>query len=174
LAGDTLADHLTFALRHEDLDLLVLKRIFEAAPVAEIAAFTRAAPTGIPARRAWYLYETLTDRTLPLDDAPRVQAILLLDPKAYFTGKPLLSRRHRVRDNLLGTGRFCPIIRRTRRLTEFLGADLAARAPEIVSRTGPISWLAPPASCCSPTAGPVSRSRVNARHATGSSAGAAP
>ena len=134
--GDTLADHLTFALRHEDLDLLVLKRIFEAAPVAEIAAFIRAAPTGIPARRAWYLYETLTGRTLPLDDAPRVQAILLLDPKAYFTGKPLLSRRHRVRDNLLGTGRFCPIIRRTRRLTEFLGADLAARAREIVGRTG--------------------------------------
>src|SRR6516162_5326384 len=47
--GDTLADHLTFALRHEYLDLVVLKRLFEAAPGAEIAAFVQAAPTGIPA-----------------------------------------------------------------------------------------------------------------------------
>jgi Fic/DOC family len=134
--GDSFADHLTFALRHEDLDLLILKRIFEAAPPGEIEAFVRAAPTGIPARRAWYLYETLTDRTLLIDDAPRAQAIDLLDPKAYFTGKPRLSRRHRVRDNLLGNSHFCPIIRRTKALSGFLDQDLAAKARETVGRTG--------------------------------------
>jgi Fic/DOC family protein len=133
--GDTFADHLTFALRHEDLDLLILKRIFEAVPQGEIEAFVRATPTGIPARRAWYLYETLTGRTLPLGDAPQAQAVDLLDPKAYFTGKPRLSRRHRVRDNLLGNSRFCPIIRRTE-LTAFLDQDLAAKARETVGRTG--------------------------------------
>ena len=95
------ADHLTFALRHEDIDLLILKRVFEAVPQAEVEAIVRAAPTGIPARRAWYLYETLTGRTLDVEDAPRAAAIDLLDPKAYFTGKPRLSKRHRVRDNLL-------------------------------------------------------------------------
>ena len=88
--GDTFADHLTFALRHEDIDLLILKRVFEAVPQAEIEALVRAAPTGIPARRAWYLYEILTGRTLDVDDAPRAAAIDLLDPKAYFTGKPRL------------------------------------------------------------------------------------
>jgi hypothetical protein len=134
--GDTLADHLTFALRHGNLDLLILKRVFEAVPRAEIEALVRAAPTGIPARRAWYLYETLTGRTLPLDDAPQARAIDLLDPKAYFTGKPRLSRRHRVRDNLLGPGRFCPIIRRTSALTKFLEKDLAARAQDTVGGTG--------------------------------------
>ena len=60
----------------------------------------------------------------------------LLDPKRYFTGKPRLSKRHRVRDNLLGTGKFCPIIRRTRVLTELLELDLAAKARETVGRTG--------------------------------------
>jgi hypothetical protein len=134
--GDSFADHLTFALRHEELDLLILKRVFEAVSQAEIEAFVRAAPTGIPARRAWYLYETLTGRTLPLGDAPQAQAIDLLDPKAYFTGKPRLSRRHRVRDNLLGNGRFCPIIRCTKALTGFLEQDLAATARETVGRTG--------------------------------------
>jgi len=49
---DTFADHLTFALRHEDIDLPILKRVFEAVPQAEIEAMVWAAPRGIPARRA--------------------------------------------------------------------------------------------------------------------------
>ncbi|MGA2144953.1 MAG: Fic family protein [Bryobacteraceae bacterium] len=134
--GDTLADHLGFALRHENLDLLILKRVFKAVPRSRIEAMVRTAPAGIPARRAWYLYEILTGRTLDVDDAPTAAAIDLLDPEAYFVGKPRLSKRHRVRDNLLGTGRFCPIIRRTEVLTGFLGLDLAAKARETVGRTG--------------------------------------
>ena len=134
--GDTFAHHLTFALRHEDIDLLILKRVFEAAPQAEVEAIVRAAPTGIPARRAWYLYEILTGRTLDVDDAPNSAAIDLLDSEAHFTGRPRLSKRHRVRDNLLGTGRFSPVIRRTKPLTEFLALDLAAKARETVGLTG--------------------------------------
>jgi hypothetical protein len=134
--GDTFADHITFALRHEDIDLLVLKRAFEAVPEAEIETMVHATPTGIPARRAWYFYEILTGRTLDVGDAPTVAAVDLLDPEAYFTGKPRLSKRHRVRDNLLGTGRFCPVIRRTKTLTEFLALDVSAKARETVGRTG--------------------------------------
>ena len=134
--GENFADHLIFALRHEDLDLLILKRIFEAVPQGEVEALVRAAPTGIPARQAWYLYEHLTGRPLGVDDAPRAEAIELLDPKAYFTGKPRLSRRHRVRDNLLGNPAFCPIIRRTRTLSDFLEQDLASAARETIGRTG--------------------------------------
>jgi hypothetical protein len=134
--GDSFADHLTFALRHEDIDLLILKRVFEAVPQAEIEELVRAVPTGVPVRRAWYLFEALTGRTLDVDDAPRAAAVDLLDPEAYFTGKPRLSRRHRVRDNLLGTGGFCPVIRRTKALTRFVALDLAARARETVGHTG--------------------------------------
>ncbi len=134
--GVDFADHLAFILKHEDADFLVLKRILEAAPQAEIEALVRAAPTALHVRRAWYLYEALTGRTLDVEDAPRVAAIDLLDPKAYFTGKPRISRRHRVRDNLLGTGRFTPVIRRTEALEQTLVLDLATRARDIVGRTG--------------------------------------
>lgn len=133
--GETFADHLTFALRHEGIDLLVLKRAFETAPKEEVETMVRAAPTGIPSRRAWYLYEILTGRTLDIEDAPSAGAVDLVDPEAYFTSKPRLSKRHRVRDNLLGTGRFCPVIRRTKALTEFIGLDLSAKARETVGRT---------------------------------------
>jgi Fic/DOC family len=134
--GDAFADHVLFALRHEDIDLLILKRVCEAAPPAEIEALVQAAPTGIPARRAWYFYEILMGRTLDIEDAPSAAAIDLLDPKAYFTGKPRLSKRHRVRENLLGSGRFCPVIRRTKTLTDLMALDLSARARETVGRTG--------------------------------------
>jgi hypothetical protein len=100
-----------------------------------VEAFVRAAPTGVPARRAWFLYETLTGQMVDVEDAPRTAAVDLLDEKAYFTGKPRLSKRHRVRDNLLGTGRFCPIIRRTQTLTEFVDLDLSAEARETIRST---------------------------------------
>src|SRR5947209_6095131 len=134
--GDTFADQLIFALRHEDIDLLILKGVFSVVPKKEIEALVRSEPTAMPVRRAWYLYELLTGQTLDVEDAPRAVAVDLLDPKAYFTGNPRTSRRHRVRDNLLGTGRFCPVIRRTKVLEDFIALDLAARARETVGRTG--------------------------------------
>ena len=122
--GDTLADHLSFALRHEPIDLLLLKLTFTAVPPAEIEPLIHAAPTGALARRLWFLYELLTGRSLDVPDAPRVTAINLLDEDAYFTGTPRISKRHRLHDNLLGTGRFCPVIRRTPALTELIALDL--------------------------------------------------
>ena len=134
--GDTLADHLIFAFRHETLDLLILKHIFDAVPGDAVAELVRAAPTGVPARRIWYFYEWLTGKTLNLPDAQSVAAIDLLDPTVYFTSKPRLSKRHRVRDNLLGTLRFCPMMRRTKALEDFIDRKLDQTACETVGRTG--------------------------------------
>ena len=134
--GDQATDHLAFMLKHEDADFLVLRRIFEAMPQNVIEAHVQAAPTARHTRRIWFLYETLTGRILDVGDAPGVAAIDLLDPKLYFTGKPRLSRRHRMRDNLLGTGRFCPVLKRTPSLEMFLSLDLAARARAAVGQTG--------------------------------------
>ena len=134
--GEDFADHLTFALRHEDLDLLILKRAFDAVPAKALQELIAAAPTGMPSRRIWFLYEWLIGRTLDLPDAPNVAAIDLVDPNAYFTAEPRLSRRHRVRDNLLGTARFCPVIHRTKSLTDFASLALAEKARETVGRGG--------------------------------------
>lgn len=134
--GDSITDHLTFALRHEPIDLLILKRVFDAIPADELTAFIKAAPTGALARRAWFFYETLTGSTLDIDDAQTVTAADALDPKAYFTGTPRLSKRHRVRDNLLGAGDYCPIIRRTETLEQFMARGLAQKAADTIGRTG--------------------------------------
>lgn len=134
--GGTACDHLSFALRHEPLDLLILKRAFTVLSKDEIAAFIRQAPTGAVTRRVWFLCEALTGTTLDIEDADTVTAIDALDPRQYFTAKPRLSKRHRVRDNLLGKGAYCPLIRRTETLTDFAERGLAAKAAKTVGRTG--------------------------------------
>jgi hypothetical protein len=134
--GDRFVDHLAFALRHETIDLLILKRAFEAVPKTVLETYVRSAPGGTQTRRAWFFYETLAGWMLDVEDAPNVTAVDALDEKAYFTGKPRLSRRHRVRDNLLGTGDYCPVIRRTPRLEAFAALGLAERAAETVGHTG--------------------------------------
>lgn len=133
---DTLEGHLGFALRHEPIDLLVLKRILDAVPEEALIAFIRRTPTGTVTRRIWFFYETLNGKRLDIEDAPTVTAVDALDPKVYFTGPASLSLRHRVRNNLLGTGTFCPVIRRTKKLEAFLALDLSRKAQDTIGRTG--------------------------------------
>ena len=171
--GETFGDQLGFALRHEDLDLLVLKRLFEAVPADTVAAFVRSAPTGGPNRRAWFLYEFLTGRTLDIPDA-EAGFTDLLDGRLYFTAAPLLSRRHKVRDNLLGNRDFCPVIRRTPALTDFGARALGAKANDIIGHTGANVVARAASFSCSRTAAPASRSKARSRRAAALSGGAAP
>lgn len=132
----TIQGQLTFALRREDIDLLVLKRILEKFEPSVIETWVRSEPKGSSARRAWFFYETLTGRRLNLEDASGVTAVNALDSKRYFTAKGVLSKRHRVNDNLLGTKRFIPLIRRTEALERYLAANIAEKAHQVVGRVG--------------------------------------
>ncbi|MEX0901372.1 MAG: Fic family protein [Pseudohongiellaceae bacterium] len=134
--GDTFADHLSFALRHETVDLLILKLSFSALPKKVMEEYVRATPTGTHSRRAWYFYELLTGQTLDIDNAPHVTAVDALNSNDYFTTPGTLSKRHKVRDNLLGDGRYCPVIRRTEKLNALTSSALQKRAAETIGRTG--------------------------------------
>ncbi len=134
--GEGFGDHLGFALRHENLDLLVLKRIFDVVPQNTLAAFVRNAPTGAPNRRVWFLYEFMTGRALDIEDAAEVSFTHLLDSRLYFTAAPVPSRRHKVRNNLLGNKDFCPVIRKTKTLTDFGARALGEKANHIIGHTG--------------------------------------
>ena len=134
--GDSVTNHIGFAFSHEHIDLLILKRVFDVIDPAAIEEFVRATPTGSLARRVWFFYETLTGEKLALDNAGTVRAVDALDSKTYYTAKPSLSRRHRVRDNLLGDGGYIPVIRRTAKLEKFQKMHLHKKAAETVGRTG--------------------------------------
>lgn len=117
--GESIGDHLEFALKYDGINLAILAQIFRQIPKDELVAYVRSKPGGKYARRIWFLYERLTEDRLPLDDLTRGNYIDLLDTDRYYvsSGRPV--RRQRLRDNLLGEVRFCPLVRRTDRLAAF-------------------------------------------------------
>jgi hypothetical protein len=103
--------------------------------VEAIEQYVQSAPNSATTRRAWYLYELLTGKTLAVPDAPNVTSVDLLDIEKYFTkSSGTLSRRHKVRDNLLGTASFCPIIRKTETLKVYVESDLSRAALNVIGR----------------------------------------
>ena len=133
----TLKGHLTFALKYEGLDLAVLKRLFLTVDLAELEELVRATPTGSYARRIWFLYEWLTGDLLDLPDTKRGNYVNAVDTDQQYAAEPTNSRRHRVRDNLPGTAKFCPLVRRTDTLEKYGYDDLAARARQVVGDIPP-------------------------------------
>lgn len=136
--GDTLGDHLEFALKYDGTNLAILACIFHAADKDEFIAYVKSKPTGKYARRLWYLYELLTGNRLPLDDLTRGNYVDLLITKQYYTN-PAARRvgRQRINDNLLGDSRFCPTVRRTETLRHFDEAALKQRCHKIVTSYPP-------------------------------------
>ena len=114
--GDSLAGQLRFALRHESFDLRILAAAFKHTDAATLEDWVRREPTGAYSRRAWYLYETLTGRTLDLDDARSGNYVEALNSKKFIVAARHNSRRHRVIDNLLGGPDLCVTVRRTPKL----------------------------------------------------------
>jgi hypothetical protein len=135
--ADTQTAHLTFALKHEDIDLTALKRIFEAMPEAVITDFVMSNPGGSANRRAWFLYEFLTSRMLDIEVPPKSTIVEVLDSDKYFVIENApISRRHRVKNNLPGNSDFCPLIRRTALLEGFINANYAKQAKTLVTLIG--------------------------------------
>ncbi|AUZ83206.1 Fic family protein [Methylophaga nitratireducenticrescens] len=132
---DTLQGHLTFALKYEGIDLAVLKALFNGIEPQEIVDFVKAEPTGAYSRRIWFLYEWLTDTQLDLDDATQGNFVPLLNDKHQYAATPHNSKRHRVRNNLPGTREFCPLIRRTEKLDQFIAMNLSQTAVDHIGKT---------------------------------------
>jgi len=134
---DTLAGHLKFALKYEPVDLGVLSAVFKAADRKDIEDWVRSEPTGVYSRRAWFIYEWLTGKTLDLPDAAVVAYTPALDPELHFTTEGVWSKRHRVTNNLLGTPSFCPTVRRTPRLEDFRRRAIDVEARNMISGCNP-------------------------------------
>jgi len=131
-ATDGAAADLRFAMRYEPIDLGALAAIFEKVDKSELAAWIRSEPTGIFARRAWYLYELLTGGTLDVPDLIPSGYVDLLDADLHITGPTTQVRRQRINDNLLGTKDYSPLVRRTEALSNLMALDLAGEARKIV------------------------------------------
>lgn len=96
-SGDTLGDHLEFALKYDGTNLAILATLFQEVAEEDVLEYVRSKPTGKYARRLWFLYEFLTGKTLPLDGVKRGNYIDLLEPDEYYTITPTRQvRRQRI------------------------------------------------------------------------------
>lgn len=123
---DTLAGHLTFALRHEGVHLEFLSRLFAQTGPHELEAWIAREPTGQYARRAGFFYEWLTRAQLSFPGVTSGNYVNALDDEAFLTAvQPVNNLRWRVRDNLPGTPDFCPMVLRTAMVQEVEQYDCA-------------------------------------------------
>lgn len=135
---EQLGDQIAFALKWEGVNLAVLDALFGVVPAEEIAAAVRQTITGAQSRRLWFLYEWLRETALDIPDSSLVKAVGVVNPKRQFCLRDgVLSRRHRVRNNLPGTRLFCPMVRKTPLLEQLSSADYADRARAVTGRVHP-------------------------------------
>ncbi len=128
----TLEGHLIFALKYEGLDLAILKRLFEALDPSDLEVIIAAKPTSAYMRRVWFLYEWLLEQPLALNDAKTGTYADIVDNKLQWGVRGETSKRHRVRNNLPGSRKFCPLVRRTEKLEQFVGAKLDEQARNVI------------------------------------------
>ena len=128
--GEGWQAELGFALRHEGIELGILTALFAAVEPGDMVAWVSTMPTVKYARVAWYLYEWLTGRRLPLADLKQGNYVPVLDPAAYYCLPGFRVRRHRGLDNLLGVCNWCTTVRRTSILDGYAAINLSGKAAE--------------------------------------------
>ncbi|NOQ21790.1 MAG: cell filamentation protein Fic [Candidatus Aegiribacteria sp.] len=136
--GDTIGDHLEFALKYDGINLGILSAVFSVVSASEIAAWIESKPTGKYTRRIWFLYEFLTGQTLPVNDVTQGNYIVLLESDEYYAADPgIRVKRQRVVNNLLGNREFCPVIRRTEKLLSMEEINIHQQCDELLKSYPP-------------------------------------
>jgi hypothetical protein len=131
----TLVGDLQFALRYEGINLELLALLFAKTGAAELNAWLQRHPESAFARRAGYLFEWLTSSRLKVSVPAKAAYVRVLDKKLQFgASEGARDTKFRVIDNLPGTHRFCPLVRRTAFLDEMAQKDLKRRTEETLAR----------------------------------------
>lgn len=133
----SLYGHLVFALKNEGVNLTVLKALFDAIDAKEIIDIVNLKPTGSYSRRIWFLYEWLQGIELELPKASKGNLIDALDATLQYPGRPRISKRHRIRNNMPGVPAFCPTIRKTKILDQYIEMNFGEQARAIVGNVHP-------------------------------------
>ncbi|MES2741350.1 MAG: Fic family protein [Pseudomonadota bacterium] len=126
--GDDPFEHLVFALKYDHFNLDVLDQCFARLGGDRVLAHVEGLPNGKYARQLGYLYELLTGEQLALKVAIGGAYADVLDSEKYVVATtPVKSNRWHVNDNMLGSARFCPLVRRTAAIGALLELDFASR-----------------------------------------------
>jgi Fic family protein len=130
---ESIYKQLVFALKYEGVHLLVFKKIFKKLTTEGVLEILRIEPTGIYSRKIWFLYEWLMNETLDIPDLTIKKAIPLIDEKLQFAIPGISSPRHRIINNLPGTISYCPLIRKSEKLENYISENYSEKKQAYLS-----------------------------------------
>ncbi|MCX7548548.1 Fic family protein [Xanthomarina sp. F1114] len=123
--NNDIISHIIFALKYEGLNLFILKQVFLNLSEKNIKEYILTEPTGQYARRIWFLYEWLLEKTIDIPDLKTGSYVEVVNAKLQYPGPTVNSTRHRIKNNLPGTKDFCPMINRTRKIEAYQEKDFS-------------------------------------------------
>lgn len=138
-----LISHLIFALKYEGIDLYILKKLFQYTKEDPIISMIKNEPTSRYSRRVWFLYEWLIGKISGIPDLKSGTYVEVVNSSLQYAGPSINSTRHRVKNNLAGTPDFCPMIRKTEQIENYIAKNLSVaiekglegRDKELIKRT---------------------------------------
>ncbi|MFL1420120.1 Fic family protein [Pseudomonas fildesensis] len=136
-AQHALFEHVLFALKHEGVNLAVLAQVFERLGPEPFLAGLADSPNGAFIRKACFLWEGFTGKTLNYALPVRGRVVALFDPKRYVTGPSTRDSRWRVDFNGLGSLHYCATVERTPELEALLALDVLSRAKSFMATLPP-------------------------------------
>jgi hypothetical protein len=123
VSSDDSMSHLEFALKYDDLNLAFIKEVFTSLDHKEVEEYVLAKPNRKYPRIIGYMYEFTTGKEIAVN-VTTTNYEDVLDSSKYITGEIKKISKWKVNDNLLGSDKFCPVIRRTAELSELLDWDI--------------------------------------------------
>jgi hypothetical protein len=134
LPEENLYKQITFALKYEGVDLLLFKKLFEVLKKTELEEMIQQEIQGQFSRRIWFLYEWLMDTKLNLPDLKTGNLVPVIDEKLQYAIDGVRSPRHKVINNLPGNQDFCPLIRKTEKLEEYIESNIRQEKSKYLNR----------------------------------------
>jgi hypothetical protein len=128
--------HLEFALKYDDLNLAFVKEVFVSIDDQLIVEYITTYPNRKYPRIIGYLYEFVLGKSIE-SKVTTTNYEDILDSSKYIVGDNKKNSKWKVNDNLLGTERFCPIIRKTTQLVELLEWDIKGQLEDLENQYSP-------------------------------------
>jgi Fic family protein len=128
--------HLEFALKYDHLNLALVKEVFDKVDQKTIEEYIVSKSNGKYRRIIGYLFEFTTGKILEVK-VKTTNYEDLIDPANYITGEAIKNSKWKINDNLLGSEKYCPIVRRTSELEELLTWDIQAAIEKLKDEYSP-------------------------------------
>jgi hypothetical protein len=118
---EALYNHLVFALKYEGVNLLVFAKLNEVLSSKEIFTLVNIEPSGQYSRRIWFLLEWISGNKIKgKNDLTKKSYVSVIDEKLQYAVSGVKSSRHLVTNNLPGTNKFCPLIKKSKKLEDHI------------------------------------------------------